>query len=74
MFISFVLFVLIVGDNMINQERDATRNEGYMNDEMPLRNIGRVGAIRLPPIMGNAIFHVTSTMLDLRQIKGCLGD
>lgn len=74
MFISFVLFVLIVGDNMINQERDATRNEGYMNDEMPLTNIGRVGAIRLPPIMGNAIFHVTSTMLDLRQIKGCLGD
>ena len=52
----------------VAQENDV----GNMNDVDP-DQIGSAGAIRLPPTVGNVVFHVTGTMLQLLQMKGLFG-
>uniref|UniRef100_M1DQF8 Integrase core domain containing protein n=1 Tax=Solanum tuberosum TaxID=4113 RepID=M1DQF8_SOLTU len=55
------------------------RNESQLGNSDDIRNFHNVnddklesaGAIRLPPTVGNALFHVTSTML---QMKGLFGE
>lgn len=38
--------------------------------EVNLNGLENIGAIPLPPINGNVIFHVVGTMIQLLQIKG----
>ena len=52
------------------QRQNAQNNDvGNMNDVDP-DQIGSAGAIRLPPTVGNVVFHVTGIMLQLLQMKG----
>lgn len=58
---------------MSSQGSEIVSNEGYMEDNGPLRDVRQNGAIHSPPIVGNVVFHVTSTMLHLLQMKGLYG-
>ena len=58
-----------VGGDLPHAQND---DVGNMHDFDP-DQIGSAGAIRLPPTMGNAVFHVTGTMLQLLQMKGFFG-
>jgi len=50
--------------------QDNIWNLNDVNDQIQL---GGVGAIRLPPIEGNFLFHVTKRMFQLVQIKVLYG-
>ena len=66
-----VYFVFVIGEEMcVNGSNiwgenplDPKQNDDVcnMNDVDP-NQIGGAGAIRLPPTVGNAVFHVTGTM------------
>jgi len=45
---------------------------GNLNDVNEAQ-LGSLGAIRLPPVMGNVVFYMNSMMLKLLQLKGLFG-
>ena len=52
----------IWGDDLHGHNEEVPNDDvGNLND-FNLDQIGSAGAIRLPPTVGNAVFHVTGTM------------
>ncbi|KAF3643159.1 hypothetical protein FXO37_22128 [Capsicum annuum] len=43
--------------------------DGYHEDKDHLGDAGRASAIRIPPMKGNGLFHITSVMIYLLQMK-----
>lgn len=70
--------MVLIGDAIRVIGSNATSNH-WKNDDLADLNdvnvevLGSLGAIHLTPIVGNAIFLVSGTMLQLLQIKGFFG-